>query len=197
MRRLAPLLFLVLSIYSVAAMANGAPSVYMPLVYNSSPIPTVTPTIAPDAPLPLPNGDFENGPGNWTASNGSGQYPIQHYPDTLPYPANSGEWAARLGATTRDEVWQDVVVSEDRPVLSFWARVYSTNLNCDNDEDAAVSGLGARLYFPLCQKYAELGWQHYTLDLSSRIGEEIQVIARNYSDDGSELWVDDFAWVAQ
>jgi hypothetical protein len=96
--------------------------------------PSQTPTNTPVPVQLLPNGDFEQGKTVWTPQENADAIIIQSPPS--PVVPRSGSWLAETitfssGAMPFDS--PDVVVPVDKPYLSYWVWIRSTEPICGRD----------------------------------------------------------------
>lgn len=187
------------------------PCTYIPLVMKSGPTvpstptktatPTTTPTVtrtptATQVPVTLlDNGDFEQDGLHWFD-------PANYITDTLPVAAHSGTFAIWLrGNDMNTEISRDITVPLDKPVLSYWIWIRSTEPTC-GDDGGGVSFSAATPFlidsFDLCTATATTGWVQRTVDLSAVAGQTgtLVLIAGTFDGDltGSELLFDDIGF---
>jgi hypothetical protein len=179
-------LVLLLAILIVWVSVASAGTTYLPLVSNAipptatlTPTPTSTPTPTPTAlpgPVLLPNGDFEQGHAVWHEYSNHG-YDIITYKSSLPVPPKDGSWAAWLGGASNDAdtLDQTVYISADRPYLSVWMYISSTDF-CGYDVVYIFVNNNLVGQNWLCSENNTYGWVQKVYDLHSLVGQNITIM---------------------
>lgn len=166
--------------------------------------PTQTPT-ATQVPVTLwPNGDFEQGPTGWAATNDG------EITTTLVLPAtpHSGSFVARLGGVNANAMTIDrlaMPVPVNTPYLSYWVWIQSTEPNCFADFGAVVfvsdvnPGFSILDRFPVCTDTQVNGWVNRVIDMSAHAGDVGTFEFSTESPNGianSIVYWDDIGWRA-
>ena len=148
----------------------------------------------------VPNGDFEGGNAQWSASSAQGRTAI--VPSSVLAAANlaphTGQWAAWLGGayTETASIQQTLLVPLAAPYLGYWQRVDSAEGACYFDmasvwvNDAVVDSYG------LCVDDNTYGWVKRVLDLSSDAGGSVTLKFQVQTDSSvdSNLVLDDMGF---
>lgn len=186
-----------LALIGVIAHAASTTSTYLPLVMMAppTPTPTLTPTPVP-TPLLLPNGDFEQGRTIWHEYSSLG-FSIIHYKDELKVPPYDGSWAAWEGGSNNlaESIDQTVLVSADRPFLSFWIWINSTD-SCNNDLAKVTVKSTVIEQFWLCTSSNTNKWVQKVYDLHSYVGQNVTIMVSITTNGSlpSSLYLDHFAF---
>lgn len=180
----------------------GVPTKTIAPTATATPTPTSTPTVTPVSVTLFTNGDFEQGAVYWQPQTNANNTIITNPPS--PVVPRSGTRVARLTATQLsteaaiDAV--DVIVPADKPYLSYWVWIRSTEPTCGDDVGGAGVSLTVRDSFPLCAATQTNGWVNRGLDLSAYAGQAItiEIGAGSFETDtpDSFLFVDDVGWRA-
>jgi hypothetical protein len=203
MKKLILSLILILAIFVIGVTVASANTIYLPLAQKEPPTPTPTLTPTPTStPIPspqlLPNGDFEQGHVSWNEYSNHG-YAIINYMSSLPVPPYDGSWAAWLGgaANDADTLHQTVYVSPERPYLSAWLYISSTDL-CGYDVAYFFINNTVIAQTWLCTDNNTNGWVQRVYDLHSMVGQNIDIMIYVGTDATrlSSLYLDHFAWQA-
>jgi hypothetical protein len=181
------------------AMATTPTVTRTPTPTHVSLSPTPTPTHVPVTLLA--NGDFEQGAVLWTPQPSANTSIITNPP--APVTPRSGTHVAQFAAlqpgTGGAEIDQtNVVVPADKPYLSYWVWIRSTEPLCGFD----VGGVGIDSTtidrFNLCVATQTDGWVHRSLDLSAQAGQTVTVIliadTLDVNPPNSVLYIDDVGW---
>jgi len=173
---------------ALAAPAQQQPGAYLPIV------------LKPGTPTLLDNGDFEQGTLHWSDPGG-------FITDAVPagIAAHSGTHLAWLHATAGAQFTRNLQVPADKPVLSYWIWIRSTEPTCGDD----IGGVGfsgvsppAVDTFDLCADTATNGWVNRTVDLSAAAGQSVGTLifsigAFDESVATSDLFIDDVGFQAR
>jgi hypothetical protein len=171
--------------------------------------PTFVPTTPPDralylpvllrlGPLPLYNGDFEQGNAGWQESS-SGQFRLIFEQSALQEVVpHSGEWAAWLGGKSGEisELYQQVTIPIETPFLRYWMMIRTT-ADCGTDSASVLIRTSLLEQFPLCA-IGNTDWTAQTIDLSAYAGQTVTLTFRVETDRDqrhSNLYLDDIGWV--
>jgi hypothetical protein len=167
--------------------------------------PTATPTRTATATPPrtptatqvpvslLDNGDFDQDGLHWRDTGGL-------IANALPVPAHSGRYALWLRSDSNGaEVDRlDVEVPVDKPYLSYWLWIRSTEPTCGEDRGGVTFSVAAPPLvdsFDLCTATATNGWVNHVVDLSAVAGQTgtLSFLTGAFDADliGSELLIDD------
>lgn len=188
-------MLIILAIWVSVALAGTS---YLPIV-NKSLTPTPTPTATPlPTPILLPNGDFEQGRVIWHEYSSRG-FAIIVNKSTLPVTPYDGSWAAWLGGAVKgvDTLDQTVLVTAERPYLSFWMNIVSTDYcNYDWATFSVNSTELAKIW--LCKDNNTNGWVKKVYDLHPFIGQNVLITAHAENDltNISSLYLDRFMFQA-
>ena len=125
----------------------------------------------------MPNGDFEQGHVSWHEYSNHG-YNIINYYSALPVTPYDGSWAAWLGgaANDADTLDQNVVVPVDRPYLSFWLYISSTDF-CGYDIAYFFVNNTIIGQTWLCTDENTYGWVQKVYDLHAVAGQNVDIMA--------------------
>lgn len=186
---------------AVVGQSTGSTPLFLPLVMNR---------VAGDAAGMVANGDFEQGRTGWD------EYSLLQYniitereelflPEgTSPY---SGDWVAWLGGADAEVSYieQDVTVTADQPVLSYWYLIDSYDEQCGSDfgrvevddEDATT----VVVEYELCESQNTDDWVQETVDLSAYVGETVTLRFSGITDEveltDSSFYIDDVSFQAE
>lgn len=177
------------------------------LTPTNTPISTVVPTTVPPSPtLPprLPgiiNGGFESGRSVWIETSSQG-WPLIVSQAQVEPDARTGNWFAWLGGDY-DELsglTQGFIVPPDRPRVSYWRDIISTDV-CGYDiagvalyEDGSTEPIVLDAFW-LCSPNDTGGYRSSTLDLSAWSGKYVTLVFVTENDNTllSSLLLDDFS----
>jgi len=196
--------------FTATATATATPTPTGTLPATATPTTTPTPTMIPTRPpaevfMPfvsrnifatLANGTFEAGRSGWS------EFSLREERLILPaqtaqLAAHSGEWIAWLGGISREVsfVQQQVTISRQTPVLQFWYWITSLD-DCGYDFGGVVINGTVADKFDLCRATETGGWRLRSVDLSSYIGQtvELQIRAETDSLVPSNLFIDDVTY---
>ncbi len=171
--------------------------------------PTFIPTAPPDhalylpvllrlGPLPLYNGDFEQGNIGWQESS-NGQFRLIFEQSALQeVTPHTGEWAAWLGGKSGEvsELYQQVTVPFATPFLRYWMMIRTT-ADCGTDSAGILIDDILLDQFVLCA-IGSTEWTAQTLDLSAYVGQTVTLTFRVETDRDqrhSNLYLDDIEWI--
>ncbi len=131
---------------------------------------------SPSAALQIVNGDFEAGQGvGWGEHSSNGYCIICHISANAT--THSGEWSVWLGGADDEHgiLSQQVTVPADKPILSYYQKVDSEELECNSDwalffiDHVKVSD------FYLCKATGTNGWVYQTYDMTAYIGKSVYI----------------------
>ena len=182
-----------LTLLGIGVNAALSASMYFPIVYKApaTPIPSQTPD---PGPILLPNGDFEQGHETWIEYSNLG-YPLIRYYDELAIAPHSGKWAAWLGGSANniEQLGQTVLVTPDRPYISFWLWISSID-HCNFDFAYIFVGEDQIDKHDLCYDHNTNGWVQTVYDLRAYSGQTVDIIISVDTDPSynSSLYLDDF-----
>ena len=139
------------------------------------------------------NGDFENGPTDWTEYSTHGwDLIVQSFPTGVT--PHSGSWAVWLGGDLDDVsyIQQQVTVPSGSPYLSYWHWIASED-TCGYDYGSTLIDGSEVDAYDLCSSENTGGWVQHTVDLSAYEGQSVslQIRAETDSSANSNLFVDD------
>jgi hypothetical protein len=142
------------------------------------------------------NPGFENGAdGAWTEYSAHG-WPIivdSTQLGTVVTPHN-GQWAAWLGGELDDisSISQTVAITQQSSTLKYWKWIGSQD-SCGYDFGSILINGSAVSSFALCTATNTNGWVTETLDLTSYIGQnvELKFLAETDDSNNSNLFIDD------
>jgi hypothetical protein len=154
---------------------------------------------------PLPDGDFESGPGTWTelSNHDLGIYPLVVTTNDLPQgiTPHDGTHAAWFGGFDDDDssLQQSVTVPAILPKLGAWYWVSSGEVVCGFDvltvrvNDTVVDTVN------LCGANNTGGWTLRTVDLAAYAGQTVTLRVRVVTDSSvnSNLFADTFFFESQ
>ena len=180
------------------------------IAYGSSPPPTAVPTTPPPtpsvrrvylpvvsrAPLPLLNGNFEQGRTAWYEYSSHG-WPLIVQKPPLPISPHSGRWAVWLGGEYDDIsfIRQQVTIPTGSYYLHYWHWIASEDA-CGYDFGGVILNNTVVDVYDLCTSRNTNGWVRHTVDLSSYAGQTVflQIRAETDGSLNSNLFVDDVSF---
>jgi hypothetical protein len=144
----------------------------------------------------IQNPGFENGAdGAWTEYSAHG-WPIivdSTQLGTVVTPHN-GQWAAWLGGELDDisSISQTVAITQQSSTLKYWKWIGSQDV-CGYDFGRILINGSAVYSFDLCTSTNTNGWVTETLDLTSYIGQNVELtfLAETDGSNNSNLFIDD------
>ena len=158
---------------------------------------TLTLTLSPTLPpCGIHNCGFEQGPTFWAEYSSNG-YPLILQDDDLPNYPHGGQWAVWLGGANNEIsfVEQSVYVPTDRPYLSYWNWIFSTDYCGYDFAFVRVNGNIAHQY-DLCESTQTDDWVLRVINLGAYAGQTVILQVRVETDGtiASSLFVDDFSF---
>lgn len=169
------------------------------------PTATNTPTQTPIPIQLLPNGDFEQGKTVWMNQESANIGIIDNPP--IPVTPHSGTWLSQIVASQDGSVSAElsspsVVVPFDKPYLSYWYWIRSTETNCSADAGGVVlvQDPSVQTRHSLCATTQTDGWVRTSLNLTAYAGQtvEVLVLAGTFDTDepDSIIYIDDIGFQA-
>ena len=142
----------------------------------------------------LPNGDFEDGPSQWTEVSLNGWDLILNAID-LPVAPHSVNWAVWLGGDFDEIAYveQRVKVPDSSPEFKYWHWIASEDI-CGYDFGGVVVNSSIVIdVYNLCDDNDTNGWVLHSVNLAAYAGQTIDIQIRAETDGSlnSNLFVDD------
>jgi hypothetical protein len=147
----------------------------------------------------LRNGNFENGPADWTQFSNQGYNLIEttFSPGVTPH---SGAWATWLGGAFNDiqYIEQNATIPAGTPYLRYWHWIASED-GCGYDFGGVLINGTVVDKYNLCAAINTDGWVPHTVDLNDYADQTvaIQIRAETDNDYNSNLFVDDVHFSAE
>lgn len=173
------------SAWSNIESAHVVANIYLPLAMRNYTPPGV-----------FINGGFEDGVRGWVeyASNGATLITDGLPQDFFPH---SGQWATSLGGDNGETFYieQTVTVSGQRPYLSYWRWIASSDL-CNSDYGYVIVDGATVESYTLCTDTVTDGWVQHITDISEYAGQRVTVRLQAVTDPiiPSTLLIDDVAF---
>lgn len=166
-------------------------TVYLPIIGASA-----------GAPVPLPNGDFESGPAQWSTRSAQNRTLIA--PSSVLTSAgvapHGGNWAVWLGGvpTETASIQQAVLIPPSAPYLGYWHWVDSAEGACYYDFASVWVNNTILDSYGLCVGSNTHGWAKHVVSLSAQAGQVVSIKIQVNTDAfvNSNLFVDDVAFQA-
>lgn len=169
------------------AQESAPTHVYLPLIAT-----------AQAAPVGVNNGDFEAGNTIWTAKSNHGRTVIRQT-FGAGVTSHSGTYAAWLGfyALEVSTVEQQVTVPTDKPYLTYWHWIVSTDQCLRDQASIRVNDTEVASYL-LCSDTQTNGWVERRINLTAYAGQTVKLTFYLKSDANrnSDLYLDDVAFAA-
>jgi hypothetical protein len=148
----------------------------------------------------IQNGDFESGVGVGWVEYSLLSLPLVLQKSALPVDfdidPHSGSWMAWLGGEVNEQAGlsQTVTISARTPVLGYWHWIDSSD-TCGFDHARVLVDSAPIHSYTLCMVSATGGWVKKTVDLSSYVGQTVELSIQVQSDEYylSSLFLDDVA----
>jgi hypothetical protein len=154
--------------------------------------------MSPPVSVGLPNGHFENGPVDWSASSALGLNVI--VPNNVLAAAgvtpHGGAWAVWMGGAHAETVTlqQVVGVPVEAPLLSYWHWIKSSEAGCYYDIASLWVNGSVMDSYGLCGDTG--GWVQQVVDLSAYRGSvvDLRFLVTTDTSLTSSLFIDDVSW---
>ena len=148
------------------------------------------------------NGDFEGGPNGMWAEYSALGYSLIFSATMLPVIPHNGNWAVWLGGAGDQietaSISQTVTITSGESILSFWMWIGSVDA-CGYDFGKVLINNTEVYSISLCDATNTYGWVNKTLDLSTYLGQEVdlQFLIETDSTFQSDLFIDDVSLLGQ